>query len=310
MPRSLRFRRSCAAVAALALPLGACSDGDDDAASPSGDSAPTSAGSKELLVFAAASLTGAFTELGTSFESAHPGTKVTFNFGSSGTLATQINEGAPADVFASASPATMKSVTDAGNGAGAAVTFVKNRLEIAVPSGNPGKVESIEDFGDDDLDIALCADTAPCGSAADKLFAAAKITPKPDTREADVKAVLTKVEAGEVDAALVYHTDVLAAADGKVEGIKFDESDLAINDYLISALKDSEEADLAADWVEFVQTDEAQAELTDAGFESAASASTASAGPSSSASPSATASTSSDEDEDETEESPSASPTS
>ncbi|GAA0631130.1 molybdate ABC transporter substrate-binding protein [Sporichthya brevicatena] len=269
MSRSPRFRRSCAVVAALALalPLAACSNDDDDALVPSGSSTPA-AERRELMVFAAASLTGAFTELGKKFESDHPGVTVRFNFGSSGTLATQINEGAPADVFASASPATMTTVTDAGNGAGEAVTFVKNRLEIAVPAGNPGEVDDIEDFADDGLDIALCADTAPCGAAADKMFAAANITPKPDTREADVKAVLTKVEAGEVDAALVYHTDVLSAAAGKVEGISFEESDLAINDYLISALKDAKHADLATQFVEFIQTDAAQDVLKAAGFES------------------------------------------
>lgn len=304
MPRSLRFRRSSAVAAALALalPLAACGDDDDPVASPSGEDTPAPS-SKELVVFAAASLTESFTELAEKFEAENPGVQVTFNFGSSGTLATQINEGAPADVFASASPATMTPVTDAGNGAGTAVTFVKNRLEIAVPAGNPGEVEGLEDFADDSLDIALCATTAPCGSAADKLFTAAKITPKPDTREADVKAVLTKVEAGEVDAALVYHTDVLSAADGKVEGIEFDESDLAINDYLITALKDSDEPDLAVDWVEFIQSDDAQAVLEEAGFEPAEGSS----GPSASASPSSTEEASASTDD---EESPSASPTS
>lgn len=268
MPRPPRFRRGCAVVAALALalPLAACSDDDD--ASPSGTDRPA-AEEQELVVFAAASLTGAFTELAKQFESDHPGVKVTFNFGSSGTLATQINEGAPADVFASASPATMKTVTDAGNGAGTAVTFVRNRLEIAVPEGNPGEVDGLDDFTNDDLDIALCASTAPCGAAADKVFEAADLEPAPDTREADVKAVLTKVEAGEVDAALVYHTDVVSAAADKVEGISFDESDLAINDYLISALRDSDSSDLAADWVEFVRSDEGQRVLIQAGFESA-----------------------------------------
>ncbi len=306
MFRSPRSRRGLVAVAALALtlPIAACSNDDDDVASPSGTDAPAATApslDKELLVFAAASLTGVFTELGKEFESAHPGAKVTFNFGSSGTLATQINEGAPADVFASASPATMKTVTDAGNGAGTAVTFVKNRLEIAVPEGNPGAVDGLDDFANDDLDIALCASTAPCGAAADKVFQAADLEPKPDTREADVKAVLTKVEAGEVDAALVYHTDVLAAAPEKVEGISFDESDLAINDYLISALKDSDQGDLAADWVEFLQTDDAQDALVEAGFEAADSSpaasspsatadTTPSTEPSSSASPSPTSS--------------------
>ena len=308
MPRSLRFRRSCAVAAALALalPLAACGDDEDDGvASASGSDTPA-ASSRELRVFAAASLTETFTELAKEFEAEHPGVKVSFNFGSSGTLATQINEGAPADVFASASPATMKTVTDAGNGAGTAVTFVKNRLEIAIPAGNPGEVEGIEDFADDRLDIALCASTAPCGSAADKLFTAAGLTPKPDTREADVKAVLTKVEAGEVDAALVYHTDVLSAGD-KVEGIEFEESELAINDYVISALKDSDQGELAADWVEFVQTDEAQDVLVESGFEAADGSDSASA--TASASPSGTSSTAS-ADEEESEESPSATPSS
>lgn len=264
-----------AAALALTLPLAAC--GDDDGASSGADT--PAADRRELIVFAAASLTGAFTELAQDFEAAHPGVEITFNFGSSGTLATQINEGAPADVFASASPATMTTVTDAGNGAGTAVTFVRNRLEIAVPAGNPGAVQDITDFADEGLDIALCATTAPCGSAADKLFGEAGITPEPDTREADVKAVLTKVEAGEVDAALVYHTDVLAAGD-KVEGIEFDESDLAINDYLITALKDSDQAELAADWVEFVRTDEAQDVLVESGFEAIEDPGTAEASPS------------------------------
>lgn len=287
MPRSSRFRRSAAVVAALALalPLTACGNDDGDA---SGQDTPAPS-NRELLVFAAASLTETFTELAKAFEADRPGVKIRFNFGSSGTLATQINEGAPADVFASASPATMTTVTDAGNGAGTAVTFVRNRLEIAVPLGNPGKVESLEDFTKDKLDLALCATTAPCGAAAEKVFEAAGLEPKPDTREADVKAVLTKVEAGEVDAALVYRTDALAAED-TVESIAFDEAENAINDYLISALKESDEAELAADWVEFVQTDEAQDVFVAAGFESADSTGS--------------------EGDEESEESPSASPTS
>jgi molybdate transport system substrate-binding protein len=196
--------------------------------------------------------------------------KVTFNFGSSATLATQINEGAPADVFAAASPATMKTVTDAGNGEGGPVTFVRNKLEIAVPSGNPGKVEGLDDFAKDDLDIALCDSSVPCGAAADKVFTAAGITPKPDTRETDVKATLTKVELGEVDAALVYQTDVRAsnkANPNKVEGINFPEADQAINDYQIVALKDSDVPDLAAEWVDYVSGSEAQGVLTAAGFQ-------------------------------------------
>jgi molybdate transport system substrate-binding protein len=295
------------AALALAIPLAACSDDDDDAANPAvSSSASSDSGSKELIVFAAASLTGSFTELGKTFEAAHPGTKVTFNFGSSGTLATQINEGAPADVFASASPTTMKTVTDAGNGEGTAYTFVRNKLEIAVPSGNPGKVTGLADFSKDDLDIVLCATEAPCGAAADKLFTATGITPKPDDRPVDVKSTLAKVEAGEADAALVYHTDVLAATPGKVEGIDFSEADQAINDYLITALKDSDRPPLAADWVTFIQSSDAQSVLTGAGFESASGSSSSTASPTSSPTSSTSPDTSSDtssDGEDENEES-------
>jgi len=285
MHHSLRLKRGLAVAAALALavPLAACSDDDNDTATPAATSSATSDGSKELTVFAAASLTETFTDLGHKFEAAHSGTKVTFNFGSSATLATQINEGAPADVFAAASPTTMKTVTDAGNGEGTPVTFVRNKLEIAVPSGNPGKVEGLDDFAKDDLDIALCDVSVPCGAAADKAFAAAGITPKPDTRETDVKATLTKVELGEVDAALVYQTDVNAsnkANPGKVEGINFPEADKAINDYQIVALKDSDVSDLAADWVDYISTSEAQTVLTAAGFQPGGASASTSATPS------------------------------
>jgi molybdate transport system substrate-binding protein len=315
MHHSLRFRRgfAVAAALALALPLAACSSSDNNKAAQATPTATATSSSKELVVFAAASLTGAFTELGQTFEAAHPGVKVTFNFGSSGTLATQINEGAPADVFASASPATMKTVTDAGNGVGTAATFVRNRLEIAVPTGNPGKVTGLSDFTKDSLKIALCANTAPCGAAADTLATKTGLTFKPDTREVDVKAVLTKVEAGEVDAALVYHTDVLAATPGKVEGIEFKEASQAVNDYLIDALKASGQPDLASQWVDFIQSDQAQTVLTQAGFESAVGAnstSSPSASSSSSSGGSSSSSPSSSSYYSSTEPSTSASPTS
>ena len=283
MLRSLQFRHGFATIAAvaLALPLSACSDGDDEAASPPGVSTSAGAGGKqELVVFAAASLTDTFTELGKQFEAENPGVTVTFSFGSSATLATQINEGAPVDVFAAASLATMERVTDAGNGEGTAAIFARNLLEIAVPAGNPGEVDGLDDFANSDLDIALCASEVPCGAAADAVFAAADIDPRPDTRESDVKATLTKVELGEVDAALVYRTDIDSAG-GKVEGIEFDEAAEAINDYLITALKDADEPDLAAAWVEFVQSEKAQDVLIDAGFEPTEGSDEASTEPSS-----------------------------
>jgi len=252
------FRRTAVAVMAALAALALTSCGDD--ASPS--AAPSSAGlSGTVNVFAAASLTGTFTQLGKDFEAAHPGVKVVFNFAGSSALATQINQGAPADVFASAAPKNLNDVTDKGT----PTTFAKNELEIAVPKGNPAKITGLTDFTKKDLKIALCAEQVPCGAAAKKVFEAAKLTPQPDSLEQDVKAALTKVSLGEVDAALVYKTDVLAAKD-KVEGIEFPEASKAVNDYPIATLTKAANPDGAKAFVDFVLSEHGKTVLTEAGF--------------------------------------------
>lgn len=238
--------------------------GGSTPAGTSGSTAPTAAAGGKITVLAAASLTEAFTQIGKDFQAKNPGQQVTFSFGSSATLATQIIQGAPADVFAAASPATMKTVTDAG-GAAAPVNFVSNTLEIAVPKGNPGKITGLKDFADAQQKIAICDPQVPCGAAAVKVFAAAKLTAKPDTLEQDVKAALQKVASDEVDAALVYKTDVVAAGD-KVEGITFPESAQAVNEYPIATLKESGNAATAQAFVDYVLAPEGQAVLTTAGF--------------------------------------------
>jgi molybdate transport system substrate-binding protein len=247
---------------ALALAgLSGCGSGGS-AASPA---SAGSGGAKELTVFAAASLTGSFTELGEAFEAAHPGTTVRFNFGSSATLAQQIVQGAPADVFAAASPATMKTVTDASLAASPA-TFARNRLQIAVPGDNPAKVDDLKDLTDPKVKVALCAEQVPCGAAARKALDAAGLRVDPVTLEQDVKATLTKVELGEVDAALVYRTDVIASG-GKVTGISFPEADQAINDYPIAALAKAPAGDLAKRFVDLVLSRRGEEVLAKAGFE-------------------------------------------
>ena len=218
----------------------------------------------QITVFAAASLTESFTKLGKEFEAAHPGTKVTFNFAGSSALAQQINKGAPADVFASAAPANMKQVTDTGAITATPTTFARNTLQIAVPKGNPGKVTGLADFAKADLKIALCAEQVPCGAAAKKVFEAAKITAAPDTLEQDVKAVLTKVSLGEIDAALVYRTDV--KANDKVEGLDFAEADKAVNDYPIAPIAKAPNAAVAKAFVDYVLSDKGRKVLTEAGF--------------------------------------------
>lgn len=193
-------------------------------------------GGGEVTVFAAASLEEAFTEIGKDFEQANPGTTVRPSFAGSPTLATQIIQGAPADVFASADRAQMQEVVEAAQNAAEPTVFVRNKLEIVVPKGNPAQVDGLAAFGKPELKIAICAPEVPCGAAAQQAFEAAGVNPAPDTLEEDVKMVLAKVALGEVDAGLVYHTDV-ASAGGDVTGIEFPEAGKAITDYSIVLLK-------------------------------------------------------------------------
>ncbi|GAA3640029.1 molybdate transport system substrate-binding protein [Lentzea atacamensis] len=229
-----------------------------------GSPAATSTGG-DITVFAAASLSESFTKLGTEFEAAHPGSKVRFSFAGSSALAQQINQGAPADVFAAAAPANMKQVTDTGAVTATPATFARNTLQIAVPRGNPGRVTGLADFAKADLKIALCAEQVPCGATAKKVFEAAGVKAAPDTLEQDVKAVLTKVSLGEVDAALVYRTDVRAAG-GKVEGEDFAEAAKAVNDYPVAPLAKAPNAPTAKAFVDFVLSGRGREVLIEAGF--------------------------------------------
>ncbi|WP_109527396.1 MULTISPECIES: molybdate ABC transporter substrate-binding protein [Nocardia] len=256
------MRRWGVAFAAVLAVVTVAGCGSDDKS----ESADAASVSGTVTVFAAASLTETFTELGKQFEAAHPGVKVVYSFGASSALAEQINQGAPADVFASAAPKNMQQVRDKGEVTVAPVTFVRNRLEIAVPKGNPGAITGLADFGRTEPKIALCAEQVPCGAAAKTVFETAGITPQPDTREQDVKAVLTKVTLGEVDAALVYRTDVKAAGD-KVAGIEFPESAKAVNDYPVAPLAHAPNAAAAAAFVEFVTGAQAKTVFTAAGFD-------------------------------------------
>lgn len=252
------------AVGALLALLAACGGSSAAPAPGAGPDRPTIAGT--VTVFAASSLTESFTTLAREFERRHPGTQLRFSFAASSELATQIAQGAPADVFASASPENMGQVAEAGDVAGRPRTFVRNRLEIAVPAGNPARVTGLRDFTKRSLTIALCAEQVPCGAAAVQVFHAAGLTPRPDTLEQDVKATVTKVTLGEVDAALVYRTDVLAAGD-KVIGIDFPEAAKAVNDYPIAALANAPNAAAARAWVSLVLSPTGARVLAAAGFE-------------------------------------------
>ncbi|GAA2745862.1 molybdate ABC transporter substrate-binding protein [Kitasatospora cinereorecta] len=277
-------------VAAALLAISACSSSSSSSSSsPSASASPTVTGT--VTVFAAASLKGTFTQLGKMFEDAHPGTKVVFNFGGSDTLAASIVNGAPADVFASASPATMKTVTDKGGAVGTPTVFVSNQLEIAVQPGNPMHVTTLQNLANPSVKVVLCAKTVPCGAAAQTALAAGNVTVTPVSYEQDVTAALTKVELKEADAGLVYRTDVKSAG-GKADGVTFPESACAINKYPIAPLTHAPNAAGASAFVALVRSPEGQKVLTDAGFLSPTASPSASPStcPSTSASPSPTSS--------------------
>ncbi|WP_040339225.1 molybdate ABC transporter substrate-binding protein [Candidatus Blastococcus massiliensis] len=248
--------RPIAAFAATAMLVG-CTTGGPDAGTGDGPSGT-------LTVFAAASLSDVFPRLGQELEEAHPGLGVRFNFAGSSALATQIAQGAPVDVFAAADETQMAVVTDAGL-AGQPTMFAANVLEIAVPAGNPAGVTGLADLARDELVVALCAPEVPCGAAADQVLAAAGVTPAPDTLEQDVRAVLTKVRLGEVDAALVYASDVVSSS-GDVEGIPVPEAADSTNEYPVCVLDDAPNPRAARAFVDLLLSERGRRALADAGF--------------------------------------------
>ncbi len=254
------MRRSViAAVAAVGLLLAACGSGGGS------DSDESGAEPRTLTVFAAASLTDSFEEIASDFEAEHEGVTVDFNFGGSSDLVAQLQSGAPADVFASADVATMTKATDDELVEGDPELFATNVLQIATPPDNPAGVEELSDLADDDVQVVLCAPEVPCGAASAKVEEAAGIDVQPVSEEQAVTDVLGKVSSGEADAGLVYVTDVIGAGDD-VLGIDFPESAEAVNEYPIAALADSEQTELAQQFVAFVLSGGGQKVLADAGF--------------------------------------------
>ena len=254
------MKRLAIVAIAAALTLTGCAAQPADAPTASADALEGS-----ITVFAAASLKTTFTELATRFEAEHPGTTVELNFAGSSDLVTQITEGAPADVFASADTKNMTKVTDAALNAGDPVDFATNVLEIAVPPQNPAGIESFADLANPDVKLVVCAPAVPCGAATAAVETATGVTLAPVSEESSVTDVLGKVTSGEADAGLVYVTDVIAAGDA-VRGIEFDESSEVVNTYPIVALDDSAAPNVAGAFVDFVASAAGQKVLADAGF--------------------------------------------
>lgn len=242
------------AVAAVVVPnLAACgSDAEGE-------------GTTTLTVYAASSLKAPFEELGQSFEAEHDGVAVDFNFAGSSDLVAQLQQGADADVFASADAANMDKLVADDLLEGEPEDFAANTLEIAVPPGNPAGITSLADLTEDGVNLVVCAPEVPCGAAADRVEDASGLDFQPVSEEQNVTDVLNKVIAGEADAGLVYVTDVIAAGD-KVEGLEFPESGSAVNTYPIATIDGTDEADLAREFVELVLGPTGRAVLAEAGF--------------------------------------------
>jgi molybdate transport system substrate-binding protein len=221
--------------------------------------------SGSINVLAASSLTASFKEAGAAFEAANPGVKVTFNFAGSSTLAQQILQGAPGDVFASADASNMQKIIDAGTTASAPITFATNKLQIIVAKGNPNNIRAVADLADNKLIVVSAGPEVPIGKYTQQVFDNAGIAVTPKSLEPDVKAIVSKVTIGEADAGIVYATDVLAAA-GKADGVVIPDDINVTATYPISVLKDTKSATTAAAFVAFIATGEGHTVLSKYGF--------------------------------------------
>ena len=257
-----RFTLTIAGLAVVAL-AGCSSSSSSSAPAASTSSSASTTGS--ITVFAAASLMGTFTQLGKQFETAHPGDTVKFSFGPSSGLATEITSGAPADVFASAATANMDTVVSAGD-ASNPQNFAKNIMEVAVPPNNPANVKSVNNLAKKSVKTALCQPQVPCGVVAAEVFKNVGITVKPVTLQADVKSVLAQVELGNVDAGMVYVTDVMAAGT-KVKGVAIPANENASTLYPIATITSSKHESEAQAFVAYVLSPAGQQVLSAAGFE-------------------------------------------
>ncbi|MEC5150113.1 molybdate ABC transporter substrate-binding protein [Cryobacterium sp. GrIS_2_6] len=262
---SLGVLAAAALTTACAGPGGADASATASAAASAASTTTASRAPETLTVFAAASLKKTFTELATEFEAANPGVSVALNFAGSADLVTQITEGAPADVFASADTKNMTKLTDAGLVTGTPTVFATNTLEIAVPPGNQARVASFADLANPATKVVICAAQVPCGSATATIEKATGVTLTPVSEENAVTDVLGKVSSGEADAGLVYVTDV-AGAGASVVGIPFPESAKAVNSYPIGVVAASAHAELGTLFADFVTGPTGQKVLAAAGF--------------------------------------------
>lgn len=238
------------ALAAIAVAAALCSSCGNPA--PAASSPPALNGT--ITVFAASSLTAAYTAIGNDFQQRHPASIVKFSFGGSSMLVAQIQEGAIGDVFASADEPNMQKLVDDGLVAGSPSIFAHNRLEIVVGVGNPKRITGLSDLARSGLVVILCAPAVPCGRYARQALQSAGTSVEPASQETDVKAVVSKVALGEADAGIVYVTDVKAAG-AAVQGVDIPLGRNVVADYPVAILKDSQNTPLARAFISYLLGD-------------------------------------------------------
>jgi molybdate transport system substrate-binding protein len=248
-----------AGLAAVSLLSAGCSSSTSSSSAASGNLSGT------VIVFAAASLNGAFDKLGGQFEREHPGVTVKFNYAGSSSLATSITQGAKADLFASANTKNMQTVQDADLISATPANFAQNKLEIAVGKGNPMHIASVSDLTKNDVKVVVCQQDVPCGAYSADVFKKAGVTVRPVSEETSVTGVVTKVSLGEADAGIVYTTDVKAAADD-VTGVPIPAGQNVTADYPIAQLKDAPNAAAAKAFESYVLSPDGQQVLDSYGF--------------------------------------------
>lgn len=274
MQTHMKHAKLIGAAAAAAVLLAGCSasnsSGQDATTAPatqgtSGTASGTNL-SGDLQIYAAASLKNSFTDIITAFNKGYPDVNMLPPvYDGSSTLVTQILEGAPVDVFASADEDNMKKITDEGYEASDPTLFASNDITIAVEKGNPKGITGIQDLTKSGISVVVCAPEVPCGAATQRLFTKENVSITPVSEEQNVTSVATKVANGDADAGLIYQTDV-EASDGALEAVDTPVSSDITNYYPITVLKASTNPEAAKAFVDFVLSDQGQEILKGYGF--------------------------------------------
>jgi molybdate transport system substrate-binding protein len=269
------MRRTVATVLLVVIALVGCGSNSSSStstssstSSPSTSSSSTLAITGDLTVFAAASLTESFDDEQTALQGANPGVKITYSFAGSDALVTQVQNAAPADVIATASAGTMKTLSDAGL-VETVQTFARNKLEILVQPGNPKAIKTFADLARTDITFVTEEDTVPAGKYTAQMLQTAGITVSPVSKETDVKSAVARVTSGEADATVVYVTDVLAAG-SKGLGVEIPDAQNVIATYPIAIVKGATDHAAAEAFIAAILSSDGQANLSKHGFLAAA----------------------------------------